>query len=248
MGEDYWAATTSSEWAPLFPLLHSKDMLHWEQVGVIFEQQPSWSEGSYWAPELAVDQGRYYVFYTARKKGGPLCVAVATAAQPQGPYTDQGPLVCEALGSIDGAIIRDENDKLFLVWKLDGNSRDQPTPIWAQPLDVSGSAPRLVGEKTQLLLNDVPWEGNVVEGPHLVKRDGWFYMFYAGAGCCGINCNYGIGVARSKKLLEGWEKDPLNPIMRNNESFRCPGHGSVDRKSTRLNSSHSGESRMPSSA
>ncbi|MFY0579132.1 family 43 glycosylhydrolase [Cystobacter fuscus] len=128
VGEEYWASATSSEWAPQFPLLHSKDLLHWEQVGAVFTQQPSWSEGNYWAPELAVDRGRYYVFYTAKKKGGPLCVAVATASQPQGPYTDHGPLVCEELGSIDGAIIRDENDELFLVWKLDGNSRGLPTP------------------------------------------------------------------------------------------------------------------------
>jgi hypothetical protein len=36
-----------------------------------------------------------------------------------------------------------------------------------------------------------------------------------------------VGVARSKKLLEGWEKNPLNPIMKDNEAFKCPGHGSV---------------------
>ncbi|OJH41142.1 family 43 glycosylhydrolase [Cystobacter ferrugineus] len=227
VGEDYWASATSSEWAPQYPLLHSKDLLHWEQVGTVFTQQPSWSEANYWAPELAVDKGRYYVFYTAKKKGGPLCVAVATASQPQGPYTDHGPLVCEELGSIDGALIRDENDELFLVWKLDGNSRGLPTPLWAQRLDVSGNEPRLVGDKTQILLNDTPWEGQLIEGPYLIKRDGWFYLFYAGAGCCGRDCNYGVGVARSRKLLEGWEKNPLNPIMKNNESFKCPGHGSV---------------------
>ncbi|HEX8539636.1 MAG TPA: family 43 glycosylhydrolase, partial [Cystobacter sp.] len=103
VGEDYWASATSSEWAPQYPLLHSKDLLHWEQVGTVFTQQPTWSEANYWAPELAVDKGRYYVFYTAKKRNGPLCVAVATSAQPQGPYTDHGPLVCEELGSIDGA-------------------------------------------------------------------------------------------------------------------------------------------------
>ncbi|EPX62397.1 Beta-xylosidase [Cystobacter fuscus DSM 2262] len=227
VGEDYWASATSSEWAPQYPLLHSKDLLNWEQVGSIFTQQPSWSEANYWAPELAVDKGRYYVFYTAKKKGGPLCVAVATSAQPQGPYTDHGPLVCEELGSIDGALIRDENDELFLVWKLDGNSRGLPTPLWAQRLDVSGNEPKLVGDKTQILLNDTPWEGQLIEGPHLIKRNGWFYLFYAGAGCCGRECNYAVGVARSRKLLEGWEKNPLNPIMKNNESFKCPGHGSV---------------------
>jgi beta-xylosidase len=231
VGEDYWAAATSSEWAPHFPLLHSKDLLNWEVVGPIFQTPPTWSEANYWAPELAEDKGRYFVFYTARKRKidekdqPPLCVAVATASQPSGPYTDHGPLVCQELGSIDGALIRDENDTLYLVWKEDGNSKDLPTPIWAQPLSEDGT--RLIGARKQILLNDTPWEGQLIEGPHLIKRNGWFYLFYAGAGCCGRGCNYAVGVARSKKLLEGWEKNPLNPIMKSNESWKCPGHGSV---------------------
>src|SRR5690242_13860626 len=152
VGDEYWATATSSEWAPQYPLLRSKDLLQWEQVGIIFQQPPEWSEANYWAPELAVDNGQYFVLYTAKKKGGSLCVAVATASQVQGPYTDHGPLVCQELGSIDGALIRDENNKLFLVWKEDGNSRGLPTPIWAQPLSEDGT--RLEGERTQILLND----------------------------------------------------------------------------------------------
>ncbi|MDC0707707.1 family 43 glycosylhydrolase [Stigmatella sp. ncwal1] len=225
VGDTYWATATSSEWAPHFPLLRSTDLLHWDLVGPVFESEPTWSEGNYWAPELATDNGRYFIFYTAKKKGGPLCVAVATASQVSGPYTDRGPLVCQELGSIDGALIRDENNTLYMVWKEDGNSRGLPTPLWAQPLSEDGT--QLIGEKKQILLNDVPWEGQVVEGPYFIKRNGWFYLFYAGAGCCGRACNYGVGVARSKSLLSGWEKDPLNPIVKNNESWKCPGHGSV---------------------
>ncbi|HYO67745.1 MAG TPA: family 43 glycosylhydrolase, partial [Archangium sp.] len=60
-----------------------------------------------------------------------------------------------------------------------------------------------------------------------MKRDGWYYMFYAGGACCGRDCNYGEGVARSRKLLSGWEKNPLNPIVRSNAEWKCPAHGSV---------------------
>jgi beta-xylosidase len=225
VGNEYWASATSSEWAPHYPLLKSKDLLQWELVGAIFQTAPEWSEANYWAPELVVDKGRIFVLYTAKKKGGPLCVAVATAPQVAGPYTDHGPLICQELGSIDGALIRDEQDRLFLVWKEDGNSRGLPTPFWAQQLSEDGK--QLLGERIPILLNDVPWEGQLIEGPYLLKRNGWYYVFYAGAGCCGRGCNYGVGVARSRKLLEGWEKHPLNPIMKNNETWKCPGHGSV---------------------
>lgn len=225
VGEDYWAAATSSEWAPQYPLLHSKDLVHWEVVGSIFTTPPSWTTANYWGPEIATDNGHFFVYYTAHKKDGPLCVGVATADQPQGPYTDHGPLVCQSDGSIDGSIVRDENNKLYLVWKQDGNSHDFPTPIWAQQLSEDGTL--LVGEKQQLIVNDTPWEGQVVEAPYITKHDGYFYLFYAGGFCCGSGCNYGTGVARSRKLLSGWEKNPLNPIVHANTDWKCPGHGTV---------------------
>jgi beta-xylosidase len=102
VGQDYWATATSSEWAPEFPILHSRDLVNWRVVGAVFQKRPAWSVGNYWAPEIAEDRGRFYIYYTAKKKDGPLCVAVATARRPQGPYTDHGPLVCQEVGSIDG--------------------------------------------------------------------------------------------------------------------------------------------------
>ena len=111
VGRDYWATATTSQWAPIFPLLHSTDLVNWEVRGAVFQTPPSWSAGSYWAPEIAADAGRFFVYYTSRKKDGPLCVAVADAAGPQGPYTDRGPLVCQEAGSIDAAPVRDENGR-----------------------------------------------------------------------------------------------------------------------------------------
>lgn len=227
VGDDYYASATSSEWAPHFPLFHSKDLVHWEQVGAVFDAPPAWAEANYWAPELVVDKGQFFVFYAARKRGGPLCVAVATALQPQGPYTDHGPIVCDPDGSIDAAMIRDESDVPYLIWKEDGNSRGAPSPIFAQRLNESRTALAEGSTRQQLIVNDAPWEGAVVEGPNLIKHNGWFYMFYAGGACCGRACTYGEGVARSRTLLSGWEKHPRNPIVRANAEWKCPGHGSV---------------------
>lgn len=227
VGDEYWATATSSEWAPHFPLLRSRDLLSWEPVGAIFETAPAWSDANYWAPELQEDKGQFFVYYTAHKKNGPLCVAVATAPRPQGPYTDHGPIICDPPGSIDGVLIRDENDVPYLVWKVDGNSRGEPTPLFAQQLNEARTGFAQGSTRQQLIVNDAPWEGAVVEGPYMMKRDGWFYMFYAGGACCGRACTYGEGVARSRKLLSGWEKHPRNPIVRTNAEWKCPGHGSV---------------------
>lgn len=225
VGREYWATATTSAWAPIFPLLRSTDLVNWRRVGSVFQTPPAWSAGSYWAPEIAEDRGRFYVYYTARRKNGPLCVAVATAARPQGPYTDHGPLVCQEAGSIDAATIRDENGRRYLVWKEDGNSRKLPTPLWAQPLSEDGTA--LAGEKQEILRNEAAWEAHLIEGPFILRRGGWFYLFYSADACCGRGCNYKLGVARSRTLLGPWERHPGNPILAANDDWKCPGHGSI---------------------
>ncbi len=226
VGKDFYATATSSEWGPEFPILHSRDLVNWNIVGVVFPKRPEWSVGNYWAPEIWQENGKFYIFYVARRKDGPLCIAAATASKPTGPYTDHGALECQEVGSIDAFPIRDENGKLFIVWKEDGNSVNKPTPLWAQELDEKNW--KLIGKRQEILRNDPEtWEGNLVEGPYIMRKDGYFYMFYSGNACCGRGCNYAMGVARSKTLLGTWEKDPANPILKGNENGNCPGHGTI---------------------
>lgn len=225
VGSDYWATATTSQWAPVFPLLHSRDLVNWEQVGAVFEDAPAWSNGSYWAPEIAHDGKRFFVYYTARKKNGPLCVAVASAASAEGPYRDHGPLVCQEVGSIDAVAVADEKGRRYLVWKEDGNSKKRPTPLWAQQLSPTGLA--LVGTPREIMRNEAPWEAHLIEGPFILRRGDWFYMFYSADACCGRQCNYKLGVARARALLGPWERHPGNPILAGNNTWKCPGHGSI---------------------
>ena len=77
VGNEYWATATTSEWAPLFPILKSRDLVTWEHVGNVFEKRPEWSVGNYWAPEIAEHKGTYFIYYVGRKKSGPLSLAVS---------------------------------------------------------------------------------------------------------------------------------------------------------------------------
>lgn len=232
VGDTYWASATTAEWGAVFPLFKSDDLVNWELVSHVFPGRlPDWCDSNFWAPEIFYEGGKVYLYYTARKKGGMLCVAVASADRPEGPYTDHGPLVGEAAGSIDGFPVRDEKGVLHLVWKNDGNSRNKPTPIWAQRIDEKTL--KLVGKRKELFRNDAPWEGTLVEGSALVRHNDYFYMFYAGNACCGKYCTYAEGVARSRTLLGPWEKCPQNPILTDNNEWKCPGHGTVAEKDGR---------------
>lgn len=237
VGDDYWATTTTGTWAPHFPILHSRDLVNWRMVGYVFQQKPAWVRNDFWAPEIVNDRGRFLVYYTARRDDGPgkvgtLCVAVAIASVPAGPYIDHGPLVCQIperknVGSIDAFFIRNEQDTPYLVWKADGNDAepDQPTSIFAQRLSEDGL--KLLGKRKEILRNTEPWERHVTEGSFILRRGGWFYHFYSGNACCGRGCDYALGVARARKLLGPWEKSKSNPILDDNEDWQCPGHGSI---------------------
>ncbi|MDB5236558.1 MAG: glycoside hydrolase family protein [Hymenobacter sp.] len=227
IGDTYWASATTSDWGPIFPLLKSKNLQQWELVGHVFPKgKPEWADHYFWAPEISQDGGRTYVYYAAHKKRGNLAVGVDSADKPEGPYRDHGFLVNQPDGSIDGFPMRDENGQLYLIWKEDGNSIQQPTPIWAQPMNADRTA--LTGEKKELFRNDPgTWEGGLVEGVSMVRHGGYIYAFYAGNGCCGNGCTYATGVARAKSLLGPWEKNTANPVLTSNDAWQCPGHGTA---------------------
>lgn len=219
----YWASATSSNWAPAFPLLVSDDLIHWTLRGHVFPELPQWADYYFWAPEISYDSGKVYVYYSAHKKEGNLCLGVATAEKPEGPYTDLGPIMCQEVGSIDAFPMRDENGKLFLIWKEDANSVGKPTPIWMSEMKEDRTG--LIGEKVELFRNDAAWESNLVEGVAMIRHGEYIYAFYAGAGCCGRDCTYATGIARSRKLAGPWEKFPGNPVMKSDDEWICPGHG-----------------------
>ncbi len=228
IGDNYWASATTSNWMPAFPLFKSNDLKTWQTVGHIFKVLPTWADYYFWAPEISYDNGKVYVYYSAHKKNGNLCVGIASADKPEGPYKDHGPLICEEAGSIDAFPMRDEAGKLHLVWKEDGNSVGKPTPIWIQELNEERTA--VLGQKKLLFRNDAPWEGNLVEGVSMMRHGNYLYAFYAAAGCCGRGCDYQSGIARSKTLAGPWEKYANNPVLVNEGQWTCPGHGTPVQK------------------
>ena len=245
IGDTYWASSTTSNWMPVFPLMQSKDLVHWTTTGHVFNTLPDWADYYFWAPEVNYDNDKVYIYYSAHKKGGNLCIGVASADRPEGPYRDHGPLVCQAAGSIDAFPMRDENGKLYLIWKEDGNSIRKPTPIWIQEMNEERTA--MIGEPRELFRNDRSWEGNLVEGVSILRRGGYFYAFYAAAGCCGAGCTYAEGVARAKSLMGPWEKYEKNPVLVNEGDWVCPGHGTTIEKDGRyyfLYHGYSGKGRI----
>ena len=226
MASGWYATSTSDDWLPAFPVLRSRDLVHWRQAGAVLAWRPRWARNDFWAPELVRRDGRFLAYYAALAKNGRRCVAGASAGRIAGPYHDHGPIVCSRTGEIDPLPVLDEQGAAWLVWKRDGNSRGRVTPILAAPLAPGGMS--LTAPPRELFRAGARWERHNVEAPALLRHGGFLYLFYSAGHCCGRNCTYATGVARASTLIGPWEKR-RRPILRGGGAIRCPGHVGVTR-------------------
>jgi len=220
-GGDYWAAATSGDWAPVFQLQLSHDLVNWSPAGAIFDTVPGWTAGAYWAPALSFRNGRFLAYYAARRRGGKPCIGVAVARRGAGPYHDRGPIMCPPRGAIDPEPFSASPRQQFLAFKQMGVG----APLRVAPLSVDGT--RVVGRAVAVLHPTRPWERGVTENPFLVAQGGRYYLFYSGGHCCRQPCSYAIGVARGPSPTGPFVKDPAGPVLRGNDAWSCPGGATV---------------------
>lgn len=220
VGNKYYASATSSEWAPYFPIFTSKDLVNWKQEGYIFTKKPDWAQSSFWAPEFFSRNGKYYLYYTARRKSdGISCIGVAVSDHPSRGYKDQGIVLEFGKEAIDSFIIEDQG-KLYITWKAYGLDK-RPIEILGCLLSADGL--KAIGEPFTLLKDD---NKIMMEGQCLVKRNGFYYLFYSSGSCCGIRCSYHVRVARARSLSGPYE-NYKDPVLTADNDWKCTGHGTV---------------------
>jgi hypothetical protein len=96
------------------------------------------------------------------------------------------------------------------------------TPIIAQRLAEDGES--LLGEPTEVLANDLDWEGHLIEGPWVTRQAGRYWLFYAGNDFS--TPAYGIGVAVADHPLGPYVKQ-AKPLLKSTRTWWAPGHASV---------------------
>ncbi|NDV57190.1 family 43 glycosylhydrolase [Bacteroides sp. 519] len=219
--DKYYAAGTSSEWAPFYPMYVSTDLINWTQTGHIFDTQPEWTLSSFWAPELFYHKNKLYAYYTARNKEGVSYIGVATTDDPQKPFTDHGQMLAWGTEAIDAFILED-NGELYISWKAYGLDK---RPIELLGCRLSKDGLKLDGEPFSLLVDD---ENIGMEGQHWIKLGDYYYILYSIGGCCGPGSDYQVYCARSKNLQGPYEKYAGNPILHGDGLgvLSC-GHGTV---------------------
>ena len=205
-GEDFYVATSSFTYAPGVPVYHSRDLVHWRLVshclsgaGQLQLEETRNSRGIY-APTLRYHQGRFYMITTDVDGIGNFIVHAGSAA---GPWSDPVPV---AQAGIDPSLFWDDDG---VCWYCGKGRLAGERGIIAFALNP------LTGERlTKPCLISKGCGGKCAEGPHLYKKDGWYYLVTAEGG---TQYSHRAVIQRSRKLLSGYEPCPHNPILSHGE-------------------------------
>lgn len=215
VGEDYYMVTSSFEWFPGLPIFHSKDLVHWEQIGHVLDRpsQLSMKEGlraseGLWAPTIRYHEGTYYVICTATGCGGNFIV---TAKDPQGPYSE--PVFIEDAPGIDPSLYFEEDGTVWYAGSINGDDKIPPRKypaedrIYIQQIDVQTG--KFLGER-HIVTSGYAINSPYAEAPHIYKIKGSYYLIIAEGGTWE---DHAVSVFKSDKITGPYVPFVTNPLL-----------------------------------
>ena len=211
VGDDFWLINSSFEYFPGIPIYHSKDLVRWELVNHALTR-PSQADLATLKSSDGIHAStiRYHddIFYiiTTNNIDGNMVNFVVTADDPRGEWSEAR--VLEGAPGIDPSLFFDDDGRAWYV----GN-RIPPDPefpgqaeIWLQEVDIDDM--RLVGDRHYL------WRGCCggvwAEGPHIYKRDGWYYLMISEGG---TSFDHAMAIAISSDITGPYSSNARNPVL-----------------------------------
>ncbi len=213
VGNDYYMVNSTFAYYPGIPVWHSTDLVNWTQIGNAIDRPGqldfsglATSRGVF-APAISHHDGTFYIVNTCVDCKGQF---VITAKDPKGPWSDP---VWLPFGGIDPSIFWDDDGKAYMVWNdaPEGETLyDGHRAIWMQEFDPK--ALTTVGPKKQVINGGVDLSKKPVwiEGPHVYKVDGAYYLMAAEGG---TSVNHSQVILRSKSVWGPYEPWRGNPIL-----------------------------------
>lgn len=205
VGEDYYIATSTFEWWPGIRLHHSTDLVHWELIEYPLNRTSQLdlrgvgaSQGV-WAPCLTYDKGVFYLLYTVVTAF--YCNMydtnnyLVTATDIHGPWSE--PIALNNFG-FDPSLFHDDDGRKYMVSMV----TDHRVPKkYVGRLVLQEYDP--VKQKMTGPVKDIYRADKIfLEGPHIFKRNGWYYLFSADTGTGEL---HGQTIQRSREIWGPYE-------------------------------------------
>ncbi|WP_193166178.1 glycoside hydrolase family 43 protein [Microbulbifer hainanensis] len=182
VGDDFYMVSSSLNHAPALPILHSRDLVHWELIGHVLQRQvpdaryrvPQHGNGV-WAPSLRYHAGKLWVFYPDPDQG----IFVTSAEDIRGPWS-QPHLLLPGKGIIDPAPLWDDDGNAYLLhaWAKSRAGFNNVLTLHRMSADA-----RKILDEGEVIIDGNQLPGyRTLEGPKLYKRDGYYYVFAPAGG------------------------------------------------------------------
>lgn len=230
VGDDFYIVNSSFAYFPGLPIMHSRDLAHWEQIGNAMDRasqlplkETGHSRGLF-APTMRYHEGTFYIICTNVSFGGNFII---TAQNPAGPWSE--PHYIKGADGIDPSLFFDEDGTCYYIGthpNPKGCKYDGDWYIWIQELNIDTM--ELTGEAHNVwngALKNVIWP----EGPHLYRKDGYYYIMNAEGG---TGPEHAVTICRSENIYGPYENNPCNPILTHRHlgkdyAVRYVGHGDL---------------------
>lgn len=213
VGDDYYIVTSTFEWFPGYQIHHSKDLIHWELMSRPLDRVSQLDMAGVpdscgvWAPCLTYNDGVFYLLYTnVRSFQGQwkdMPNYLVTATDICGPWSE--PIYLNSSG-FDASFFHDDDGKTWLTnMIMDHRDGKFFGGIVLQEYDKTQQ--KLVGEIHYIFPGT---EHGRTEGPHIYKRNGYYYLLLAEGGTSYDHC---MTMCRSRNITGPYEVDPENPFI-----------------------------------
>lgn len=216
VGEDYYIATSTFEWYPGVQIHHSRDLVNWRLVRRPLERASQLDmrgnpdSCGVWAPCLSYCDGLFWLVYTDVKRlDGNFKDAhnyIVTAEAVEATWSD--PVYVNSSGFDPSLFHDDDGRKWFLNMKWNhrsesfGGSPKSPAFDGILLQEWDERTRKLVGLAKNIFAGSPL---GLVEGPHLFRRDGWYYLTVAEGG---TGYDHAVGMARSRTIDGPYEMHP----------------------------------------
>lgn len=199
----------------------STDLINWKTEKPVFEKAPDWVTtdlipgfrgGGYWAPDIQMVNGTYYLYYSYSafaKNTSVIGVATNKTLHPDSPdfkWVDHGVVVQsvpnrDMWNAIDPNLVMDRNQGWLSFGSFWGGIR----LVKLAPDLLSVAKPdewyTVARQPRTFALDDTDPGDGTIEAPFIMKRFQYFYLFVSLDYCCrGVNSDYNVVVGRSRNI------------------------------------------------